>query len=79
MEKTEQFTLPVYTWDEDRKKCGQCQQVIYKDTAMYCDLGIIWLRGPGFHPGQTYCIDMRTSGPCGKEATLFSPTPFVTS
>lgn len=79
MEKTEQFTLPAYTWDKDRKKCEQCQQVIRKDTAMYCSLGSLWLRGQGFNANHTYCIDMRTSGPCGREATLFSPARFVTS
>lgn len=58
--------LPAYTWDVDRKLCERCAHYKLIHPAMHCKVVPSGDRAIS-------CIDVRTSGPCGKEGRLFQP------
>ena len=66
------FKLPEYTWNKDKQLCLRCRHYTQRkpsSPAMVCLLNV----ERRSHAGPGTCIEMRTSGKCGKEGKLFEP------
>jgi hypothetical protein len=72
-----QWTLPDYTWGEERKTCMACRH--YAEAVggarrkMEINRVMVCKRSKGSRREYSTCIDARYSGPCGRDAKLFEP------